>query len=183
MSETDERPQPARDESALASSTPDNNTILMRMLQMLIGSSEGKHGILTAVSTLLAGLIMIVYVVTTWGVPALLAGQTLILQWKQSDTEQVVADRAVQQQQVTATRDVLTAIGEVGTKLDMQSRKIDAQGKKLDEQGVRIDALFADVTVLKRDQAGTARSVSEVRARQLQADAVRREERLPPASR
>mgnify|MGYP003384591504 CR=1 FL=1 len=95
--------------------------------------------------------------------PALLAGQTLILQLNQSKTEQLVADRDVQRQQVTATREVLDAIGSIGGKLD-------AQSAKLDEQANRLDALAGDVADLQRDQKNTSRNLARVQARQREVD-------------
>jgi len=157
---------------ALASSSPDDNTILMRMLRML--NEAGRAPISGGFAIFLSGLIMLVYVVAKWGVPAILAGQTLILQWKANETEQVVADRQIQQQQVTATRDVLTAISGLGDKIDMQGTKIDEQGRKLDDQIKRIDTLSEDVQVLKSNQTATTRAVNDVRARQRDMESVRK---------
>lgn len=157
---------PATDREALAASSPDQNTILMRMIGMLTGEQSGQALVLRLMNTTFAGLVILTFVVAQWGVPALLAAQTLILQFKQSETEQVIADREVQRQQVTATRDVLDAISSVGSKLDAQSAKIDDQGRKIDAQGRRLDTLAGDVADLQRGQAATSRGLASVQAKQ-----------------
>lgn len=158
---------PPADREALAASAPDQNTILMRMIGLLTAQRARPVPGLELMNSTLAGIVIILFVVAQWGVPALLAGQTLILQLKQSETEQVVADREVQRQQVTATRDVLDAIGSIGAKLDTQSAKIDDQGRKIDAQGRRLDTLASDVADLQRGQAATSRGLASVQARQL----------------
>lgn len=150
---------------ALASSTPDDKSILMQMLQMLIGAGT-RHPALQVISNVVAGIIMMVFVIAAFGVPALLAFQGVFLQWDKNKTEQVIADREVQRQQVTATREVLDAIGSIGSKLDTQSAKIDDQGRKLDDQGRRLDALAGDVADLQRGQAANSRGLANVEARQ-----------------
>lgn len=159
---------PPADREALAASSPDQNTILMRMVGLLTAEPLKPVAGLRLMNALFAGLVILTFVVAQWGVPALLAGQALILQLKQSETEQVIADREVQRQQVTATRDVLDAIGSVGSKLDAQSAKIDDQGRKLDAQGRRLDTLASDVADLQRGQAATSRGLASVQARQRQ---------------
>lgn len=165
---------PPTDREALAASSPDQNTILMRMIGLLTAEPAKPVFGLRMMNALLAGIVIILFVVAQWGVPALLAGQTLILQLKQSETEQVVADREVQRQQVTATRDVLDAIGSIGAKLDTQSAKIDDQGRKIDAQGRRLDTLASDVADLQRGQAATSRGLASVQARQRELDAASR---------
>lgn len=154
---------PAVTNEALAASSPDQNTILMRMVGLLTAEPARPVVGLRLLNTLFAGLVIILFVVAQWGVPALLAGQTLILQLNQSKTEQLVADRDVQRQQVTATREVLDAIGSIGGKLD-------AQSAKLDEQANRLDALAGDVADLQRGQAANSRGLARVQARQKQID-------------
>lgn len=158
-----ESPRPAANQEALAASSPDQNTILMRMVGLLTAEPARPVVGLRLLNTLFAGLVIILFVVAQWGVPALLAGQTLILQLNQSKTEQLVADRDVQRQQVTATREVLDAIGSIGGKLD-------AQSAKLDEQANRLDALAGDVADLQRDQKNTSRNLARVQARQREVD-------------
>lgn len=159
-------PSAPTDRDALAASSPDQNTILMRMVGLLTAEPQKPVAGLRLMNALFAGLVILTFVVAQFGVPALLAAQTLILQLKQNETEQVVADREVQRQQVTATRDVLDAIGAIGSKLDTQSAKIDDQGRKIDAQGRRLDALAGDVADLQRGQAATSRGLASVQAKQ-----------------
>jgi len=160
-----------RRQDALAASSPDDKHILMRMMKLLLDASE-KHPLLNGIAVPIVGVIMLVFVLAIFGVPAILAGQSLIMNFKESETQQVVADRAVQAQQVTATREVLDAIGEIGGKLDSQTAKIDDQGR-------RIDALSEDVSTLQKSQGATERSISEIRNRQRSMEAARARATLP----
>lgn len=127
---------------------------------------------LRLLNTLFVGLVIILFVVAQRGVPALLAGQTLILQLNRSKTEQLVADRDVQRQQVTATREVMDVIASIGGKLD-------AQSAKLDEQANCLDALAGDVADLQRDQKNTSRNLARVQARQREVDGNARPDSRP----
>lgn len=121
----------ARPDAALANSVPDDNHILMRMLKMLL-AREGF------IINTLVGVIILLYVIAKWGVPAILAIQTLILQVYSTTVEAEAADRQVAKQQVEATnamRADLKVIGEAVT-----------------EQGTQIKQLSEDVAGLKADR-------------------------------
>ena len=143
--------------SALATSVPDDNRYLMRMIRMLLGLGGG--GMVRLFATVMAGSIMLIYVVAKWGVTAILALQTLILQLHSDQTMLAKSDREIQKEQVTATQEVLAALQGIGSKLD-------SQGHKLDEQGNQIEQLAVDVGTLKRDQADGSRRISAIAAEQ-----------------
>lgn len=143
---------------ALANSVPDDNHMLMRMLKFLLRPPQSIQWMLPLTS--LGGvLIILVYVVAKWGVPAILAMQTLILQLHEDQTSLATADKQIQREQVTATKEVLSALHGIGSKLDNQ-------GHKLDEQGNQIEQLAIDVGTLKREQAEGSRRISAIAAEQ-----------------
>lgn len=160
MSETpvERRRVPEMSASALANSVPDDNHMLMRMIKFLLMPNASYRWMLPITSV--GGVVIIlVYVIAKWGVPAILAMQTLILQLHQDQTNLATADKQIQREQVTATKDVLSALQGIGSKLD-------SQGRKLDEQGNQIEQLAVDVGTLKREQAEASRRISAVATEQ-----------------
>lgn len=153
--------------TALASSVPDDNHMLMRMLRFLLRPPQGFRWAMPITS--IGGVVIIlVYVIAKWGVPAILAMQTLILQLHEDQTSLATADKQIQREQVTATQDVLAALQGIGAKLDTQGVKIDVQGRKLDAQGQQIEELSRDVGTLKQAQASTDRRVGSIASSQAQ---------------
>jgi len=155
----EERPRRNADE-ALAASVPDDNHLLMRMIEQVVD----RKGLL---GTVLAGAIMLVWVVAKWGVPAILAAQTLILQLHGDNLKEHLADRDVAQQQLQATKDLGAGVA--------------ALGAKIDTQGAKLTRLGTDVDEIRKHQAGADQRMSQLSAQQ--AAQARQLRELPPAQR
>lgn len=149
---------PEASATALANSVPDDNHMLMRMLRFLLLPKQSRAWMLP-ITGLGGVLIILVYVIAKWGVPAILAMQTLILQLHEDQTSLATADKQIQREQVTATREVLTTLQTIGSKLDNQGHKLDAQGNQIEQ-------LAVDVGTLKREQAEGSRRISAIAAEQ-----------------
>lgn len=146
---------------ALATSVPDDNHQLMQMIRLVLG----QKGWIQVVGAFTSSIIMLVWVVAKWGVPAILAGSQLILQLHGDAVKERDADRGVSQQQLKATQDIADGVKSLGT-------KIDSQGKKLDDQGVKLTQLGVDVDQLKQHQAAADQrlgKLSDVQAAQARA--------------
>lgn len=158
---------------ALAGSVPDDNQYLMRMVKLLL--SLGRRSFVGGtIGALGAGIIMLVYVVAKWGVPAILATQNLILQLHADQTTLATADKEIQRQQVAATQDVLTALQAIGGKIDTQGHKIDEQANSIEALSMDVGSLKQDVGSLKAEQTQTSKRMGSIaaeqqRIRQLQA--------------
>lgn len=132
-------------DAALAASVPDDNHLLMQMIRLVLG----RKGVL---ASLLSGMIMMVWVIAKWGVPAILAAQTLILQLHGDNVKERDADRTVAQEQLKATQSVSDGIGQLGAKIDAQ--------------GVKLTQLSADVDALKQHQLAADQRLGGLSAEQ-----------------
>lgn len=142
-------------DQALASSVPDDNSILKLMLEMLLGQ-KGLAGFAAVPGAI---TIMLVYVVSKWGVAAILAVQTLILQIHEDNMSVTAADRSVQAAQVKATEDVITALSGVTEAV---------RGLAGDVKGLagEVVTIRADVNQIKQDRLSDNRKLSAIAAEQ-----------------
>lgn len=137
-----------RADEALASSVPDDNNILKLMLEMLF-SQKGLVSILSVPGGI---AIMLVYVVSKWGVAAILALQTLILQLHEDNMSLASADRSVQVAQVKATEEVISALSGVTEAVKGLSGEV--------------ASVRSDVNQLKQDRAADNRRIAAIAAQQ-----------------
>lgn len=136
--------------NAIANSTPDDNHILMRMLRLLFRPPEG-YGWTALLGVPMGAVVIGIYVVAKWGVPAILAAQTLILQLNESSVQVAAADRSVQAAQAKATQDVVTALGGVTDAVKGLSGEV--------------SAIRTDVTQLKQDRIADQRRLNALQQR------------------
>lgn len=135
-------------DEALASSVPDDNNILKHMLEMLFAQKG-----LVAIFSVPGGIaIMLVYVISKWGVAAILALQTLILQLHEDNLSLASADRSVQAAQVKATEDVVSALSGVTEAVKGLSGEV--------------ASVRADVNQLKQDRVADSRRIAAIAAQQ-----------------
>lgn len=140
-------------DQALANSSPDTNSLFMRMVEMLLGQK-------TAGSRGFAAVLMLVWVIAVVGVPALLAGQVFVDKWMQ-------AESAKREFELSITKaKTIDAGGEILTSIKAIGGKIDAQGRQITQQGEAINQLSEDVKGLKESQAATDKRVAGVAAKQ-----------------
>ena len=139
---------------ALAASVPDENHILMKMIKLLLGLESARW-----IAVPIAGVIMLIYVVAKFGVPALLAVQALVLQVHQDQVKLDIADREVARQQVTATTELISAVKGI-------SGKIDEQGQAIEGQARQLERLSGDVAGLKKTQDDAGRRLDALSAQQ-----------------
>lgn len=152
-------------DQALASSSPDTNSLFMRMVEMLLGQK-------TAGSRGFAAVLMLVWVIAVVGVPALLAGQVFVDKWMQAESAKREFELSVTKaRSIDAGGEILSSIKAVGGKIDVQGKQITLQGQAIAE-------LSEDVKGLKEAQAATDRRVAGVASRQGQME---RRMNQPPA--
>jgi hypothetical protein len=150
-------PDRGRRPDALAASVPDDNHILMRMLRMLIQPPPQYHWA-AWMGVPLGGVIILIYVIAKWGVPAILAMQTLILQIHGDQIKLDMTDRDLQRQQVTATGELLDAVRGIAD--GQQQMTVTVQ-----EQGKQIATLAQSVAAMQQAQARLAAQQAQLRER------------------
>lgn len=134
---------------ALASSAPDESTLIMRMLKLL---SKYDHWSARLIVIPLQAAIIMLFVFATKGTTAILALQPLILQRWQADTEMSVAERQVQSAQVRATQDVVGALAGVTDAVKGLSGEV--------------ASVRQDVNQLKQDRLADSRRLAAVSTQQ-----------------
>ena len=148
---------------ALASSVPDDNHILMRMLRMLLQPHHSWMGVITGP---LGAIVICVYVVSKWGVPAILAMQTLILQIHGDQIKLDMSDRDIQRQQVQATGELLTAVQGIAEGQQQITTTVREQGAQLASLASSVAAMQQSQRTLAAQQAQLREQVTQTQAPQ-----------------